>query len=221
MTLKEAYNQGKQRLEIAGSISAALDAGLLLEEVTKVEYRRIPLEANQELSEPSLERFFKLIDRRCAHEPIAYILERKDFYKHTFYVSSNVLIPRPETEHLIEAVLKYFPDVRSFLDIGTGSGIIPVTLKEELRNLERCSAVDISPAVLNVALNNAVTILGEAHGIEFLESDIYSAISERFDLIVSNPPYVTLDEYDAVAPDVRNYEPRLALTAGSEGMDCL
>ena len=220
MTIQEAYSRGRRCLEDAGSISPALDAGLLLGEAAGIDSRRIPLEGNMEISPEVLDIFLGFIDRRILHEPVAYILEYKDFYKHSFRVSPDVLIPRPETEHLIEAVLKFFPHVRSLLDIGTGSGIIPVTLREELPELLSCRAADISRKALAVAESNAVGILGKDHGIDFIESDIYSAITGRYELIVSNPPYVTLGEYDEVSPDVRDYEPQLALTAGADGMDC-
>lgn len=220
MTLREAVQHGQWLLEEAGSSSAALDARLLLAEAAGVDSTRLMMESGSVLAPEKATRFGGFCSRRAAGEPVAYILGRHDFYKHSFIVSPDVLVPRPETEHLIEAVLEYFPQAVSLLDIGTGSGIIPVTLKEELPGLLRCVAGDISFAALCVARRNAEVILGTEHGVDFIESDIYSAVTGRFDLIVSNPPYLTLEEYAAVEPGVRNYEPQLALVAGVEGMDC-
>lgn len=220
MTLKEAYRQGRQRLARSGSELPDLDARLLLAHASGLKPDQIILNPDRALSREAEDIFRKCIGRRAASEPVAYILGQRDFYKHTFRVTPDVLIPRPETEHLIEAVLKFFPKTESLLDIGTGSGIIPITLKDELPKLKRCVAADISEAALCVAKMNAAAILGKEHGIDFIQSDIFTAVSGRYDLIVSNPPYVTLGEYEDVKPDVRDYEPQLALTAGAEGMDC-
>lgn len=156
--------------------------------------------------------------RRARHEPIQYITGEQEFYGLTFHVTPAVLIPRPETEHLVEAALARVPhDAPSRIaDIGTGSGAIAVALAHALPQTN-VTALDLSSAALAVAQNNAQK-LGVADRIRFLESDLLQAVrGEQFDIIVSNPPYVP--ESEILEPQVRDYEPATALYAGANGLD--
>jgi release factor glutamine methyltransferase len=160
-----------------------------------------------------------LVGRRAGGEPVAYIVGRREFYGRAFRVDPAVLIPRPETEHLVEAALDRLPADRpaAVLDLGTGSGCVAVTLALE-RPAWRLTAVDVSPAALAVAADN-----GRALGarVEWLASDLYAALpGRRFAAIVGNPPYVAAGDPHLVSGDPR-FEPRLALASGADGLDTL
>jgi release factor glutamine methyltransferase len=160
-----------------------------------------------------------LVARRLAGEPVAYILGEREFFGRAFTVTPDVLIPRPETEHLVEAALERFPADRpiAVLDIGTGSGCIAITLKLE-RPAWQVTAVDISPAALGVARRNAERLAAK---VAFLESDLYAALNgRRFDLIVSNPPYVAKADDHLRQGDAR-FEPVGALRSGADGLDAI
>jgi len=167
-----------------------------------------------------LAEYASLIARRAAGEPVAYILGGREFFGLNFAVTPNVLIPRPETEHIIEEALRLFrrDAALAFADFGTGSGALAVTLAHEFPS-SRCIAVDISPAALEVARANARTH-GVENRLEFLLADFTSLDLQRgsLDLVVANPPYVTEDEYAALAREVRGFEPRLALVSPARGL---
>jgi release factor glutamine methyltransferase len=163
--------------------------------------------------------FEAVLARRLAGEPVAYITGRREFYGRTFEVDPAVLIPRPETEHLVELALERMPpaEAPSVLDLGTGSGCVAITLALE-RPRARITAVDRSPAALAVARRNA-DILNAT--VEFLDSDWFAALGgRRFDLIVANPPYVARDDPHLARGDLR-FEPPSALAAGGDGLDDL
>jgi release factor glutamine methyltransferase len=167
--------------------------------------------------------FRELVRRRAEGTPVAYLTGRREFYSLSFRVTPDVLIPRPETEFLVIAALDWLrargPDAppAQIIDIGTGSGIIAVCLAKHA-STTHVMAVDISPAALEMARGNA-TEHGVAERIDFLGSDLFAAVpaDRKFDLIVSNPPYITTAEMADLAPDVRNFEPHLALEAGPDG----
>jgi release factor glutamine methyltransferase len=163
----------------------------------------------------------RLIERRLRFEPIQYILGQAEFYGLSLSVSPAVLIPRPETELLVEAVLNRLPHVRPqrIVDVGTGSGAIAIALAHSLPQAS-VTALDFSPDALAVAGENAASLSLEGR-IRFLESDLLSAIGdeEPFDAIVSNPPYVPTEDAPTLHPQVRDHEPSLALYAGGGGME--
>jgi release factor glutamine methyltransferase len=169
------------------------------------------------LSPPQLAALTARIDRRLAGEPVAYILGEREFYGRSFRVDSATLIPRPETEHLVEAALARGKAAASVLDIGTGSGCIAITLKLERPDWQG-TAVDISAAALAVAQDNGRR-LGAA--VDWLESDLFAALDgRRFDLIVSNPPYIPDTDRHLGQGDAR-FEPRNALASGRDGLDTI
>lgn len=158
-----------------------------------------------------------MLRRRFAGEPIQYIRRRTEFFSHSFYVDDRVLIPRPETEILVETVLERAPQNARVLDIGTGSGCIAISLELARRDL-RVIGIDISPEALTVAHRNR-RALGSHVGLA--ASDLFESIRGRFDIIVSNPPYVADGELMSLALEVRQYEPRVALTSGPKGTEII
>jgi release factor glutamine methyltransferase len=176
--------------------------------------------ADDELAEDQASEFLLLIERRFKGEPIQYITGEKEFYGLPFRVKDDVLIPRPETEHLVERALELAGRLvrPRIVDVGTGSGAIAVALAHKLPKA-RITAVDISGAALDVARGNAERN-EVARRIEFKESDLLAAVAdEPFEMVVSNPPYVPTADRDSLAVEVREHEPALALFAGEDGLD--
>jgi release factor glutamine methyltransferase len=210
-----------------GAENPRLDAEVLLAHARGC--RRIDLYASYDepADDPTRAAFRELIRRRATGTPVAYLVGHREFYALEFEVTPDVLIPRPETEHLVVALLD---DAKQraggdagveIADVGTGSGILAVCAAKYLPNA-RVTAIDISPATLEVARRNAGRH-GVADRIEFVESDLFSAVATelQFDYILSNPPYVSSAEMAALPPDVQNHEPEIALRAGESGTDVI
>jgi len=196
--------------------TARRDAELLLLHVTGLTRAELLTYPERELTAGQESGYREAIARRARHEPVQYITGVQEFYGRPFAVTPAVLIPRPETEHLVEAVLALRPAPRRILDIGTGSGILAITLALEVPNAS-LTATDIASDALAVAQQNALA-LGAADRIRLHESDLFASLrkSDRFDCIVSNPPYVATTE--VLEPQVRDYEPAAALFAGEDGL---
>ena len=158
-----------------------------------------------------------LLARRYSGEPLQYIRKRADFYSREFYVDDRVLIPRPETELLVEAALEHAPKGGRVIDVGSGSGCIAITIERERPDLHVVS-VDRSVDALAVASINRARLESR---VDLVASDLMSAVRGPFDVIVSNPPYVPLGEYEELAVEVRIHEPRIALTPGPSGMEII
>lgn len=217
MTLQEAAQRGADALRNVCP-DARRDASLLLRHVMRCDRAWALAHPEAELTEQQWKAFEGLVARRAAYEPIQYILGEQEFYGLPLAVSPAVLIPRPETEHLVEAVLERLQHGRSatVVDVGTGSGAIAVALAHT-RPAFQVTALDLSPDALQIARLNA-TANGVADRIRFAESDLLAAVEgEQFDCIVSNPPYVP--DGDLLEPQVRDWEPHLALFAGADGLD--
>ena len=207
-----------------GIESSRLEAELLLSHVLGKDRVYLYTHFDQPLTEGEREAYRTLVKRRALREPLAYIIGHREFFSRSFAVSPAVLIPRPETEHVIEAVLDWLErhpvPTPWILDVGTGSGIIAVTLACELKTA-RIIATDISEAALSQARQNA-----EAHGvadrIDFVAGDIFQALSsstgQRFHVVASNPPYVDLASRAGLQPEVRDFEPAAALFADEAGL---
>src|ERR1700760_3204034 len=186
-TVTESLESGTALL--APSATARRDAELLMLHVTGSSRAELMTHPERELTERQQEHYQAAIARRARHEPVQHILGTQEFYGRSFIVNRLVLIPRPETEHLVEAVLAIRPAPQRLLDIGTGSGILAVTLALELPDAS-VTATDISAAALAVAQQNA-RALGATERVRFLQSDLFEGLREqRFDVIVSNPPDV-------------------------------
>jgi release factor glutamine methyltransferase len=208
-------------LTTKGSESARLDAEVLLAHVRGCQRILLYTAFDTPVSDAERARFRELVKRRGDGEPVAYLVGNREFFSLPFAVSPAVLVPRPETEGLVVRVIdlcKPLPAAR-IIDVGTGSGAIAVTLAKHLPRA-RLVATDISPAALAVARENAARH-GVAERIEFLECDLLSApqAAGPWDVIVSNPPYVRDDEFDALPRDVRLHEPKAALVAGPTGVE--
>jgi release factor glutamine methyltransferase len=207
-------------LTAGGSLSPRLDAEVLLMRFLGMDRLQLCVQHQRELSEGEEAGLARWIERRSLGEPVAYILREKEFWSLRFEVGREVLIPRPETECLVEEVLRWGrpPGVGlRILDIGTGSGAIGIALARELP-AARVVATDISPEALTVARRNAQNH-GIAERMEFFQGDLFAAISGDFDVICSNPPYIPEDEYAVLPAGIRNFEPPRALIAGPDGLE--
>jgi release factor glutamine methyltransferase len=218
--IRTALRRAARDLNGSGSPSPRLDAEVLLMRFLRIDRLQLCMQPERELLEEGVAGFARWVERRSLGEPVAYILGEKEFWSLRFEVGREVLIPRPETECLIEEVLRFYRppgEGLRVLDIGTGSGAIGVVLARELP-AARVVATDISPEALAVAGRNAM-----AHGVagrmDFFQGDLFAAVSGVFDIICSNPPYIPEDEYAILPAGIRNFEPRGALIAGPDGLD--
>lgn len=219
LTLKQALADGTSKLS-GITTQPRRDAELLLLRLVDRDRAFLLTHPDTPLTPEQAAQYDDWLRRRAEHEPIQYILGEQEFFGLTFTVTPDVLIPRPETEHLVEALLGRVSRYRPLriADIGTGSGAIAVALAHALPQA-LVTALDISAAALAVATRNAKTH-GVAGRMRFLESDLLSAVDgEVFDAIVSNPPYVAETDRASLEPQVRDYEPAGALFAGASGLE--
>ena len=214
LTIREAVAGASGGLSEAGCETPRLDAELLLAHVLGVGRSRLMLEAEAQLEPTEGERFAALVARRAKREPVAYILGRREFRRITVAVDRRVLVPRPETELLVEVGLS-LPSGARVLDLGTGSGAIALALKDERPDLEVWGS-DVSQEALNVAQANADRLGLE---VRWLQSDLLDAVPGHFYAVLANPPYVAEGAY--LAPEITRYEPAGALFAGSDGLDVI
>jgi release factor glutamine methyltransferase len=222
ISIAEAILQGANKLRKSGVPQERREAGSLLMYVMGCDHTYILAHADDQLTDEQVEMYGDSLDARASGRPLQYITGRQEFFGLEFEVTPDVLIPRPETELLIEAALaRVSPNVGPFIcDVGTGSGCVAISLLHELPQA-RGMALDISTAALAVAERNA-----QRHGVNerlsFLASDCFSALTAEpapaFDLIVSNPPYVAEGAIEGLQREVRDFEPRVALTAGADGL---
>ena len=224
-TIAEALTRGSHKLDAAGIDQALLTAGLLLRFVLGVDRTYLLTRADEEIDQTRYRRYLSLIDRRAAGEPAQYLIGYQEFYGLDFVVSPDVLIPRPETEFLVERVLKLVDDhpLESplIVDVGTGSGCIAVTLAVKLQQA-RVIATDVSRSALQIASTNAANH-GVTDRIDFLEGDLLDPLDSRsvdaVDIVASNPPYVEERSRDELQREVRDWEPQSALFGGADGLD--
>lgn len=226
MTYGEVFEEGKRRLTEADIEEAALDARLLLEHVCGTDRNTLLAHADRLVTEEDRLRYQELIKRRASRIPLQQLTGVQNFMGLDFLVNEHVLIPRQDTEFLVEEVLKNLHDGMRVLDLCTGTGCILISL---LRYTNDCQGlgVDISPEALAVAKMNARRLLtgngesaeSERRGhLQFLESDLYERVEGIFDIIVSNPPYIPTEVIDTLMPEVREHEPRLALDGSEDGL---
>jgi release factor glutamine methyltransferase len=223
VTLRQALALATQTLATSEHLraNAHRDAELLLLHTLQIPRTTLLAYPTRELSATEESLYESLIQRRLKNEPIQYITGQQEFYGLPFKVTPAVLIPRPETEHLVEAVLQRLPQNQTLriVDIGTGSGAIAIALAAHLPQ-SQITALDLSPEALAIARANAETN-NVANRITFLQSDLLSAIAHEapYDAIVSNPPYIPETDSPNLHPEVRDHEPHTALFAGTEGLD--
>ena len=201
--------------------SHMIDSELIISSLSGQSRERLLANSNFKLSSKQIKSFNSLINRRAlGKEPIAYLLKKKEFWSMDFNVCKDVLIPRPETEILVEKVAKYFKGRNPFiLDIGTGSGCIIISLLQELKN-SKGVAIDISNKALKIAKKNS-RIYNTSKRIKFINASISNFNSFKFDLIVSNPPYIASHQLKNLDIGIKKFEPKLALDGGNDGLDVM
>jgi len=217
-TVLSALMWASEEFRSAGIESYRLDAELLLSEVLKISRVGLYLNFDRPMNKDEKERFLSLVRRRIKREPVAYILNRKEFMTVELYVDNNVLIPRPETECLVEWILKnvQIGSESRVIDIGTGSGCIAIALLK-YTPIKHIYITDVSEGALAVAERNIKTIVNDKQYTRYLTS-LMDGINEwEFDIVVSNPPYIKRGELKELMPDIIEYEPRLALDGGERG----
>ena len=201
----------------AGCDTPQLDARLLLQHAAELTREDLILEPHRQVAEDRAKRFRDLVGRRSARQPVSRILGEREFYGRVFRLTPDVLDPRPDTETLVDAALKLMVRGGRIVDLGCGSGAIIVTLLAE-RPDATGTAVDISPVALDVAGDNARR-LGVAARLTLQHGNWFDGLSGRFDLIVSNPPYIPAADIAGLSPDVREHDPAIALSGGADGLD--
>ena len=214
MMLRALIARGTSALDQAGIPNAARDARLLAAHVCDIDPSRVTLHEMDEVSEAAIARFDDAITQRQNHRPVSRIIGVRQFWGRNFQITDDVLDPRGDTETLIAEALK--TPAKRILDLGTGSGILGITLATE--QVDAVVAVtDISQAALAVAIANAKRYHVEDR-IEFIQSDWFDSLHGKFDLIISNPPYIGENELEGLEPDVIDYDPIIALTPGGDGL---
>ena len=223
MQLKQALASAVDRLEAADVGSPRMNAEVLLMFVLGVHRAYLYAHPERELTQEEEARYSDVLGQRATGMPLQYITGHQEFWGLDFVVSPAVLIPRPETEHLVETVLELAREVprRKIVDVGTGSGCVALALAHELKNAE-VYAVDASPEALEIARANRARLQLDGR-VRFLHSNVLQSLAEvrDFDFVVSNPPYVGFDEADKVQKSVRDFEPRIAVFAGERGLDVI
>lgn len=217
MNYRQVYELGKSRLEEADVAEAALDARILLEHVCGTSRNDLLVHGDREVAEAQIERYMECISRRQSREPLQHITGVQDFMGLEFAVNEHVLIPRQDTEILVEEVMKDEFDGSRILDMCTGSGCILISLLH-YSNWCKGVGVDISSAALAVAKENANKLLPEEKRPVFVESNLFEAVEGTFDIIVSNPPYIRTKVIENLMPEVKDYEPMQALDGYEDGL---
>ena len=216
----ELINIGSNLLKEKNIKSHILDSEILLSKTLNKSREKVLINLDQKIDKKKIYIFKKYIERRVNKEPIAYILEEKEFWSKKFKVNEKTLIPRPETELLVNKLLEiFFGKKILILDIGTGSGCIILSLLNELKN-SRGVGIDVSKGAISVAKINGER-LDLQNRVKFLNKNILSVKNKKFDLIVSNPPYIKKNDIRNLSVDIRKYEPRIALDGGNDGLDLI
>ena len=213
-SLKALFKLGTDRLTAAGIDEAELDAWYILEHISGHNRAEYFIHSEDIIEKEKAEEFFRLIDERSKRIPLSYVIGTRDFFGLTFKVNEDVLIPEQETEILVEEVIKY-SEGKAVLDMCTGSGCIAISIAL-FGKPSAVSASDISIKALEVAKENAKLL--KANEVSFVRGDLFENITKKFDIIVSNPPYIETKVIDELMPEVRDYIPRLALDGDGDGL---
>ena len=219
MTYRECYEKGSRILNEAGIEESTLDARLLLEAVCGTNRNDLLVHGEQPVEPEAEEKYFGWIGKRAGRIPLQQLTGEQDFMGLTFTVNENVLIPRQDTEILVEEVLKELHDGMRILDMCTGSGCILLSLLHYSNDCEGLG-VDLSAEALEVAGRNVLKVLTpeKAEHAHFLQSDLFEKVEGKFEIIVSNPPYIASVEIEKLMPEVRDHEPRMALDGTEDGL---
>lgn len=220
MTYRECYEKGSRILNEAGIEEFTLDARLLLEAVCGTNRNDLLVHGEQPVEPEAEEKYFGWIGKRAGRIPLQQLTGEQDFMGLTFTVNENVLIPRQDTEILVEEVLKELHDGMRILDMCTGSGCILLSLLHYSNDCEGLG-VDLSAEAMEVAGRNVLKVLTpeKAEHVHFLQSDLFEKVEGKFEIIVSNPPYIASAEVDRLMPEVRDHEPRMALDGTEDGLE--
>jgi release factor glutamine methyltransferase len=220
MKVREALSAARDEIATRGSDEAFLEAEVLVRHVLGIDRVRLYQRMSDRLSKEQASCLQGCLERRSAHEPVAYIIGRKEFFGLEFEVSPTALIPRPETETLVERALEFAREYEgrlTIVDVGTGTGAIGICLAKTMLNA-RVVATDVSREAIELARRNA-----ERHGIlgriGFRVGDLLAPVGELVEVIAANLPYVTTEQWEALPPEIRNYEPRGALDGGADGLE--
>ena len=219
VTVEEVFLSGIQKLNAAQVENSNLDAKIIFKHILSVDNEQFELCKKNEISSKITKSYFELIDRRIKREPIAYITNKQSFWNDEFKVTKDTLIPRPETELILESVISYFPDKKIDLhiaDLGTGSGCIIISLLQEYINASGIG-IDISKEAIKIANENK-KLLKNHERLKLLDEDYAEYNLNGFDIVVSNPPYISQDSLD-IQKDVYDYEPHLALFSKNNGIE--
>ena len=221
MNSNELIKTGTKMLLRSSKSNAELDSELILSNILKTTRERLIIYPKKKIKKILKDKFNSDIEKRKFKKPIAYIIGYKEFWKQKFITNSNVLIPRPETELIIEKVLKYYKknEKKNLLDIGTGTGCIILSILSERKKFKGIG-LDISKGAINVAIINAKMQQLE-NRIRFINTDVDNFFSHKYDLIVSNPPYIKKSRISSLIEDVKNFEPKLAVDGGLEGFSAV
>ena len=211
---------GSNKLKENNIFSYNLESEILLSNVLKTTREKVLVNLDNKISNLKKKKYIELIQRRSLKEPIAYILEEKEFWSKKFKVNNNTLIPRPETELIVENLVKNSKHKKiNILDIGTGCGCILISLLSELKN-SHGTGIDISKKALEIAKENARLHLVNTR-IRFINKSFEKLFNYKFDLIVSNPPYIEKPFIKNLHEDIKNFEPKIALDGGNDGLDVI
>ena len=220
MEILKLINNGSKQLKDKNIYSYKLDSEILLSEALNQTREKTLINLNKRIEPKKINDFYKFIERRSSKEPIAYILKKKEFWSKNFLVDYNTLIPRPETELMVEKIVKIFKTKNIFvLDIGTGTGCILLSILSELKN-SKGIGIDISSKAIKIASANS-----KKHKLtqrtKFYKRSLDEIYHNRFDLIVSNPPYIMRKDIKNLNEDIKKFEPKLALDGGNDGLDVI
>ncbi len=220
MNRLELIKQGSKKLKNQKIRSFLLDSEILLSKTLDKKREEILINLDREVENDNLLKFEKLVNRRCSKEPIAYILKTKEFWSKSFKVSKDTLIPRPETELMVERLINIYKNKKiSILDIGVGSGCILISLLSEL-NKSKGVGIDISSKAILIAKSNA-KFHKTLNNIKLFRRSFIDVFNYKFDLIVSNPPYIESKYIKNLDEDIKRFEPLIALDGGNDGLDVI
>ncbi len=218
MNIQSAIKKGQLTLESKKIKTAEIDSHILMSKAINKERRFLILNSEEKISKKNLDNFNTLINQRAKGKPVAYLIKKKDFWKYEFAVNQDVLIPRPDTEILVEKVLKLVKNKNklNILDIGVGSGCILLSILKEKKNFYG-TGVDISKKSLNICKFNSHK-LGLRSRVKLFKSDIDNFNHGKYDLIISNPPYIKKSALKCLEKDIKDFEPKCALDGGISGL---
>ena len=220
MIVSDLLNLGSKILKINKVKTHQLDAEIILSSLLEKKREQIIINSGEKVSNSNINNFNKLITRRSRREPIAYILKEKEFWSKSFFVNRSTLIPRPETELLCDCIVKKIKKRNPYiLDIGTGTGCILLSILSEIKKAKGIG-IDISKKTIDVAKKNSFN-LGLDRRVNFFTKSLDGIYNYKFDLVVSNPPYIKTSNIKNLSSEVRKFEPKIALDGGKDGLDVI